>query len=1143
MQTTKKFSLAQRMLMLMTAFLMAFCNLPVQMFVNADDTENRALTVVLNADRETVHRGAEIDTSLGEEGYFVNTGDTISFQLQSALNNAEGQEAVTVHVNVTSECELDFSNSFRDGVLVMGEGENSVTLHLDEKPQNEGKSIYDVWYEIKPGQTVSGYIQFKTKPGVTESGSQIDIDVTTDKDVEGGSDLKITQGKDGHMDITAEGKVDWDEIKKTANPENLKIAKKEVGSFSLDSNVTYHITAYPPEKLSGVIYADNMVVTDTLTLPQGLDFPDDIAAELVGDAILIKSGDIIVMKITDNSDLGFSSATMQNISATVDGKNLTLSFQRFSENKQQQLAPLNWTAVLQKDGLIVNEKELEDVPEDTEITNTASFTVAPVTDPGTYIEPKVSDPADVPVDCPKPELTISKEADQNSVEPGDTITYTITAENKGDIAWHGSIEDTLGVSENIQIISASAPPVGKIDGNSVTWDDVTVLAGGRVAFIVEVKVEDGFKASSLRNDVVATPTHGDNTPKANKIVTVEQPTEPTTEPELKVDKKAVKIQWPSGGGSATITDLESTSSSNPWMISGKQVMYYIVKLHNNTNEKQTYKIEDRKDRNYFDTNWFVASSVPTDAITSGGCNFSVNNRSNDSTFWGSSFGGMAYYDPDSLSTNDSYYVLGSDTKDIEGKITVNGKSTVWVFMPFTVDSNDSSFNPNSTTTITPNNVYISPLDKSGEPTKPPVETKSGQVVVKKGHAVKTHVSPNGIVITDTNRNENSATYAPGQYVYYKIDIPEGASDYSFVDFLPPYLEIDDSSPYNIITDYMDNSASTLLRNIYSNEESFKNTYLLSRGILVPYRGTSRFSSEMFTDTSAILMSDKNSGPPPENAKVLKLKYDAKASISGGQLANNSYANRSYTSESTVYGTALYFYIPGMSPDKYSVYIRCKVNTTATYVNDNKDIYFDLNNFPDSAHSQERAQVDVNVIADSPSAPYPADNSAVPLDIKAEKYAINPNTADKLKEAFKKNGSGGLTWSFIQYCVDNEWLLEEMAVSPDEKVDYLIVVGNPITFTPTSSPENAIVSAKYQLMDTLPEICEWNTGNVSVKNDYFEGVTGSDFPFQYDFNGGKPLWKNNTDDTITFNYKGIEGDARRFASGTVGYAVKCDHARY
>ena len=144
MQTTRKFSLAQRMLMLLTAFMMVFCSLPVQMFANADETENRALTVVLNADSETVRRGADIDTELDENAYFVKTGDTISFALQSALNNAEGQETVKVHVKVGSDCKLDFSNSFRDGVLVMGDGGNSVTLHLDEVPSESGKYAYDV---------------------------------------------------------------------------------------------------------------------------------------------------------------------------------------------------------------------------------------------------------------------------------------------------------------------------------------------------------------------------------------------------------------------------------------------------------------------------------------------------------------------------------------------------------------------------------------------------------------------------------------------------------------------------------------------------------------------------------------------------------------------------------------------------------------------------------------------------------------------------------------------------------------------------------------------------------------------------------------------------------------------------------------
>ncbi len=461
MQTTRKFSLTQRMLMLMTAFMFIFTNMPAQIFINAeseDEVQNRALTVVLNADSETVKRGAEIDSSLDESGYFVKTGDTISFQLQSALNNAEGQKETNVHVRINSDCKLDFSNSFRDNVLVMGDGDNSVTLHLDELPLEDGKFVYDVWYTITPGQTVSGYIQFKTQPGVTANDSKIDVEVLTDQEVDGGSSLSIQPVNDSKMEITAFGKVDWESIEKTPNPENLEFIKNEDGSFSLGSDVTYDIIANPPAKSSGVIYADSMIVTDTLTLPQGLDFPDGVTAELVEDKIIIKSADKVVMEITDNSDLGFSAETLQEVSASIEGKNLNLSFKRISDKKDQQLAPLDLTATLKADGLVVNQGELETIAENPEISNTASFKVAPVTNPDEYTDVINSTPADVPVDSPKPNLTINKTANQSSIKPGETVTYTITATNDGDMDWHGSIEDNLNISENVQITSVSPPP-------------------------------------------------------------------------------------------------------------------------------------------------------------------------------------------------------------------------------------------------------------------------------------------------------------------------------------------------------------------------------------------------------------------------------------------------------------------------------------------------------------------------------------------------------------------------------------------------------------------------------------------------------------------------------------------------------------
>ncbi len=135
---------------------------------------------------------------------------------------------------------------------------------------------------------------------------------------------------------------------------------------------------------------------------------------------------------------------------------------------------------------------VEPVPDQTLIINSDYIARAESIDPitGNSTETRVN----------APDWAIGKTVSSATVQPGEYLTYTITASNDGHLAASGLYTITDEIPENTTLVSYSAP--GTPTGNAVTWafsETLGISAGRVVSYVVQVSepLTDGI---SIIND-------------------------------------------------------------------------------------------------------------------------------------------------------------------------------------------------------------------------------------------------------------------------------------------------------------------------------------------------------------------------------------------------------------------------------------------------------------------------------------------------------------------------------------------------------------------------------------------------------------------------------------------------------------------
>lgn len=259
---------------------------------------------------------------------------------------------------------------------------------------------------------------------------------------------------------------------------------------------------------TGAIWTDHVELSDVLTLPDGISFPEGTKVSEDGVSIVDSNGNVI-FRFTD-----LQGGTVTSL--TLDGKTVTYKISvpnQYMTNgvPTREQEHLNVSASLNVSKLVLTDNYItvaaEKVKEDV-ITNHVDFESVPYKE---YDHTKLS--ADVKS---RPEIKedfkIVKTADKKEVIAGDTINYTITVENTGNNPIKGEASDgsvykvtdklpehLVLTAEQIQAIRNQGAEYDE-ETRTISWAPGTLKAGEKAEFTFAVNVKSQEELAKYPNN-------------------------------------------------------------------------------------------------------------------------------------------------------------------------------------------------------------------------------------------------------------------------------------------------------------------------------------------------------------------------------------------------------------------------------------------------------------------------------------------------------------------------------------------------------------------------------------------------------------------------------------------------------------------
>ena len=301
----------------------------------------------------------------------------------------------------------------------------------------------------------------------------------------------------------------WQDLKKTVSKEIIPVNGK---INKLEGTLDYRITANSMNPCgvgdTGAIWTDHVELSDVLTLPDGISFPEGTKVSEDGVSVVDSNGNVIFQF----TDLQGGTVT----SLTLDGKTVTYKIsvpnQYMTDGvPTREQEHLNVSASLDVSKLVLTDNYItvaaEKVKEDV-ITNHVDFESVPYKE---YDHTKLS--ADVKS---RPEIKedfkIVKTADKKEVIAGDTINYTITVENTGNNPIKGEASDgsvykvtdklpehLVLTAEQIQAIRNQGAEYDE-ETRTISWAPGTLKAGEKAEFTFAVNVKSQEELAKYPNN-------------------------------------------------------------------------------------------------------------------------------------------------------------------------------------------------------------------------------------------------------------------------------------------------------------------------------------------------------------------------------------------------------------------------------------------------------------------------------------------------------------------------------------------------------------------------------------------------------------------------------------------------------------------
>lgn len=180
-------------------------------------------------------------------------------------------------------------------------------------------------------------------------------------------------------------------------------------------------------------------------------------------------------------------------------------------------------------------------------------------------------------------LTIGKTADKTEVKPGDTVTYTITVENKT-----GKDLKDVTVSEQLDtnlIFVSATPNNDQYDNETGLWTIATLANNATATLTIKATVKDGVAdGTTIGNTATITDA------KTDDDETLPEDDQPADSVEITVKPdEPIKPDW---------NNLIIVKSANPKAVKRGETITYTIRVNNNTGVKlDTVTVQETPDSN------------------------------------------------------------------------------------------------------------------------------------------------------------------------------------------------------------------------------------------------------------------------------------------------------------------------------------------------------------------------------------------------------------------------------------------------------------------------------------------------------------------------------------------------------------------
>ncbi len=410
----------------------------------------------------------------------AESGQTLTASIALTNSNTETGSNAYVRVDITMDPSVQkkgyWPNDGQQASIVIQNLNGDPTVINYTYHENGGHPY--ILYEVPAGATAVAKLNFATPNGITPDGTK----VTLTPSIANSDGSYATPASNDKVSAPAvgawEAEFGWDDIDKRVSAEQVHLTKDN----KLTDWLKYDFTANTQNAGdTGEIWTNGVLLTDTLTLPEGMTFKNgsySVQPASTGYNLVDGSGNIVF----GLSKLGGLDIQSVNIQLASDRKSLTYTIDARNpkctgSTVTAEMDNINYQAELDLGALEMTSEFVEGLS-DTNIP--AIKNSVNVTETSIFNQTETSKDEVQTVVKGNDGYTVHKTSDKENnpvVKPGDQITYTVTLTNTGNTAFtaENKLEDVLPQAVELDTNSITV----SIGGNVVQYSGISYDSGSR----------------------------------------------------------------------------------------------------------------------------------------------------------------------------------------------------------------------------------------------------------------------------------------------------------------------------------------------------------------------------------------------------------------------------------------------------------------------------------------------------------------------------------------------------------------------------------------------------------------------------------------------------------------------------------------